>query len=162
MFASYPIYFVIGRDVISTSADFTSHIWRHMHQITGFDLIKTNILVRQTLLSSRLASNRHVGRTVTDKTVIKRFLIKKACIKWKWLHHIPPFWDKSKIEMERNFFYWASYMSSCSTGWVLLKLLPYFALKNQRVWGRIQTPTGKRWDVCEVIVHFFIRNLGLR
>ena len=39
-----------------------------MHQITGFDLIKTNILVRQTPLSSRLASNRHVGRTVTDKS----------------------------------------------------------------------------------------------
>ena len=50
------------------------HIWRQMHQFTdvtvGFDLIKTNILVRQTPLSSRLTSNRHVGRTVTDKSLV--------------------------------------------------------------------------------------------
>ena len=57
-----------------------------MHQITdvtdviyeqfcyGFDgwfrsyQNKTNILVKQTRLSSRLTSNRHVGRTVTDKS----------------------------------------------------------------------------------------------
>ena len=30
---------------------------------------KTNILVRQTPLSSRLASNRHVGCTVTDNSL---------------------------------------------------------------------------------------------
>ena len=31
---------------------------------------KTNILVEQTPLSSRLTSNRHVGRTVTDKSLV--------------------------------------------------------------------------------------------
>ena len=52
-----------------------------MHQMTSMscfasvstvvcDLIKTNILVRQTPLSSRLSSNWHVGRILIDKSLV--------------------------------------------------------------------------------------------
>ena len=51
-------------------------IWRHIWTVSLWFrrlvsiLSKQNILVRQTPLSSRLTSNRHVGRTVTDKSLV--------------------------------------------------------------------------------------------